>query len=214
MEVLIVLVFAVVAIAWQQVVAHEERAKARFRLLEVPETPIAAVKDGARVRIKGRVSAREALRTSPISERECVGYHLTVELHRGEDDWKKVVEQGDFPPFAVADGTGEAVLHAPFDLRLISLEASGGDLPMALVELLARNDVPREGLFGFDHHFRWFETVVMPGDEIIAVGRASLEIDPAGRSPSRRDPPFLCHLRGRDDAVIIAKVEEAWTGST
>lgn len=216
MEVLIVLVFAVVAIAWQQVVAHEERAKARFRLMEVPETPIAAVKDGARVRIKGRVSAREALRTSPISERECVGYHLTVELYQGDDDheWRKVVDQDDFAPFVIADGTGEAVLHGPFELKLASLEASGGDLPWAVREVLARADVPREGFFGFDNHFRWIETVVLPGDEIIAVGRVSLEIDPAGRSPSRRDPPFLCYLRGRDEAVILANVEQAWTGST
>ena len=216
MEVLIVLAVVVVAITWQQVLAHEERAKERFRLLDAPETAIAAVNDGARVRIKGRVLAREALRKSPISEHECVGFHLTIELYQGGDDneWRKVVDQDDFAPFAVVDETGEAVLHGPFELKLASLEASGGDLPWAVREALARADVPREGFFGFDNHFRWIETVVMPGDEIIAVGRASLEIDPAGRSPSRRDPPVLCHLRGRDDAVIIANLEQAWTGST
>jgi hypothetical protein len=68
-----------------------------------PETAIGAVKDGARVRIKGRVSAREALRVAPISERECVGFHLTIELYEGGDDheWRKVVDQDDFAPFAV-----------------------------------------------------------------------------------------------------------------
>jgi hypothetical protein len=48
----------------------------------------------------------------------------------------------------------------------------------------------------------------MPGDEIIAVGRATIEVDPAGRAPARREPPVMCHLRGGDDGVVIADAEE------
>ena len=58
------------------------------------------------------------------------------------------------------------------------------------------------------NHFRYVETILLPEDEIIAVGRATVEIDPAGRSQSNREPPFRCHLKGREEAVVIADAEE------
>jgi hypothetical protein len=62
-------------------------------------------------------------------------------------------------------------------------------------------------LLGIQHEFRYTETILFPGDEIVAIGRATIEIDPAGQSPSRRDPPVRCHLKGREEAVIIAEIE-------
>ncbi len=212
---LIVLGVVFAAMVWQQIVDHDRRKMQRRPLTEVPETAIAAVKDGARVRIKGRAVAREALRTSPISYQECVGYRLTIERFNGGDDdqWTKVVEQDELATFAISDGSGEAVLHAPFELRLPSTGAEGRDLPRAVVEALANADVARDDFFGMPNTFRYAETVVLPGDEIIAVGFARFEIDPVVRAPSHREPPVTCHLKGSDEAVILASVEQAWTGS-
>ncbi|HXU03743.1 MAG TPA: hypothetical protein VN903_22410 [Polyangia bacterium] len=212
METLLVLggLFVVALIA-QLVSGHEKTTMARLRLTEVPETAIAAIKDGTRVRIKGRLVAREALRTSPISYNECIGFRLTVDVHvgAGEDDdvekaWKTVVEEDDVPTFVVADETGEAVLHGPFELILAPFQDGGNDLPTAVREALVRANVSREGFFGWDKHFRWFETILVPGDEIVAIGHATMEIDPARRSPSHRDPPVSCHLRASEKPLILA----------
>lgn len=43
-----------------------------------------------------------------------------------------------------------------------------------------------------------------PGDRVSVVGRASLEIDPAGARPGMRSPPVIVSLRGStDDPVIV-----------
>jgi len=204
---LILLGVVVASIVWQQIVDHDRRKIDRRPLTEVSETAIAAIKkDGARVRIKGRAVAREPLRTSPISFQDCIGYRLTVERYDGDDDkaWTKVIDQDALATFVIADETGQAVLHAPFELRLPSTGAEGRDLPRAVVEALANADVARDDFFGMPNTFRYAETVLMAGAEIIAVGRASFEIDPAVRSPSRREPPLTCHLKGADEPVIIA----------
>jgi hypothetical protein len=47
-----------------------------------------------------------------------------------------------------------------------------------------------------------------PGDRISVLGRATLEIDPAGRG-SFRDPPKLNHMRGSDsEPVLIGDANE------
>jgi len=214
---LILLGVVVASIVWEQIVDHDRRKIDRRPLTEVSETAIAAIKkDGARVRIKGRAVAREPLRTSPISFQDCIGFRLTVEWYNGgdENEWTKVVEQDDLTTVVIADETGEAVLHAPFELRLPSTGGQGTDLPRAVVEALANADVARDDFFGMPKAFRYVETVLLPGDEIIAVGFASFEIDPAVRSASHREPPVRCHLKGSEEAVILANVEQAWTGST
>ena len=64
-----------------------------------------------------------------------------------------------------------------------------------------------EGSFGIACRFRYVETILVPGDEISATGRATLEIDAAGRSPSPRQPPLLCHFKGREDTLVIADAD-------
>jgi hypothetical protein len=73
--------------------------------------------------------------------------------------------------------------------------------------------VPASEVFVPGRRFRYVETILPEGEEIIAVGRATIEIDPAGRAPSHRDPPVMCHLRGEDDVVIIANPDESEAGA-
>ena len=49
---------------------------------------------------------------------------------------------------------------------------------------------------------RYREILLMPGDRVSVLGRAKMEIDPAGHS-SFRDPPMLSHITGSDDAPVI-----------
>jgi hypothetical protein len=194
--------------AYLELAQSHRRKVARRALTQVPEKQIAVVRDGEMVRLRGHAVARGPLRTSPLSQRACIGFSVTVERHEaGSAVWHRIVDKDEFATFLLADGTGEAVLHAPFEVRLDPYDVRAEDLPPAFFEFLEREGVAIRSPLGM-HAFRYVETVLLPGDEIIAVGRATVEIDPAGRAPSFRDPPTRCHLKGRDEAVVIAEAEE------
>jgi hypothetical protein len=189
-------IFAIVALS--RVWARRKQDAERRALLAVPETPIAGITDGARVRIRGRAVARDSLVTA---------YRLTFEYRNDPvDGWRNLVEDDAFNRFVVVDDTGEATVHAPFTIKLAPYrDAFVAGASAALASLLARKGVPAIELFGTTRQLRYVETIVMPGDEVMAVGRASIEIDPAGRAPSNRDPPVMCQLKGTtDEPVIIA----------
>ena len=62
-------------------------------------------------------------------------------------------------------------------------------------------------MFGVPDQLRYVETILQSGDTIIAVGRATIEVDPAGRAPAPREPPIICHLKGADEPVVITDAE-------
>jgi hypothetical protein len=183
------------------------RASLRRELMQVPATPIAAVKHGDRVRIQGQVLARGPLRTSPVSEQACVGFCLTVDAGH-QSPSQRVLEQEEFDSIVIADGTGEAVLHAPFRLELDPYDARSENVPQTVVDLVKQTGA-NITMFGVLDQLFCVEIVLRPGDEIIAVGRATVEIDPAGRAPSHREPPVTCHLDGTVEPVVIADADPA-----
>ena len=192
--------------------ASKAHRKAATRALEgVPETPIGAIKDGGKVRIKGRTASRAPLRTSPVSQRPCIGFRLTVDYCDGDFGlWQQVVEAEAFDTFLLADGTGEAVVHTPFEIRLRPHRENFVDSASpALASVLGKEGVPAHEVFVPGRRFRYVETILPEGEEIIAVGHATIEIDAAGRAPSHRDPPVMCHLRAEEDLVIITNPDEA-----
>ena len=194
--------------AYLRLARSRRRKAARRAVWGVREAAIAEVRDGQMVRITGRAVARGPLRLSPISRRACIGFSLIVDRHdTGSPSEERVVDRDEFDSFAIADATGLAILHGPFDVKLDPYDKRAADLPPAFFEVLEREGVPVRSLLGIQHEFRYVETVLFPGDEIVAIGRASIELDPAGRSASRRDPPALCHLKGREEAVIITELE-------
>jgi hypothetical protein len=187
--------------------AHRQRRPPRRALMRMPETPIAGVKDGDMVRITGRAVARAPLRTSPISQRRCIGFRLIVDRHDGQA-WQRVVDQEQLDSFLLTDDTGEAVLHGPFEIAIDPYDARSADPPPELFSVLEKEGVAVRGPFGTERHFHYVETVLLPGDEITAVGRATVEIDAAGRAPSHRHPPVMCHLKGLEEAVVIADADD------
>jgi hypothetical protein len=168
----------------------------------MPGRTIAVVKNGEKVRLEGRAVALGRLRTSPISQRPCIGFRLVIDSRHG-GGWHRVVDQEEFDSFILSDNTGEAVLHPPFRVEIDPLEAGSEIVPQAVFDILEREGA-NITMFGVQDVLRYAETVLVPGDEIIAVGRAWIEIDPAGHSPSVRDLPIRCHLRSSEELVVIA----------
>jgi hypothetical protein len=206
MELLITAVLLPVAYVAYRVWVVPYRRRASLRALrQMSETPIAGVKNGANVRIRGRAVARSASRSSPISRRACIGFRVIIESHRigSEDDWHHVIEREEFGPFVLRDDTGDAVLHGPFDIVLDPYDARTENHPPELFDFLER-----EGEVVRGRRFRYVETILMAGDEITAAGLATIEPDPAGYAPSPRHLPVMCHFRGLEDAVVIADADD------
>lgn len=177
----------------------------RRLIVRVPNTPIVAVKDGETVRITGRAHTREPLRTSPIGQRRCIGFRVTID---SEGTGTRVIDREEFDSFTLRDDTGEAFLHAPFDINLDPYDVGSGDLPPTVVALLEQEGVARTEMFGVPRQFRFSETVLLPGERITALGRATIEVDPTGHAPAYRGAPLVCHMRGIDAPVVIDDVDD------
>jgi hypothetical protein len=178
------------------------REAVRRELSRIDETPVARVNDGDRVRIKGRAQARGPLRTSPVSQRACICFRLTVEASHG-GDWHRVFEQDEFDSFLLTDDTGQAVLQAPFQLQLDPYDARSENVPQVVIDLVKQSGA-NITLFGSPDTLRYAETILQPGDEIVAVGRATVEVSAEGRAWARRGPPVICTLKGDGEPVVLA----------
>jgi hypothetical protein len=176
----------------------------------MPATPIGAVKNGDRVRIQGQVLARGPLRTSPVSELSCVGFRLTIDAGH-QSPSQRVLEQEEFDSIVIADGTGEAVLHAPFRVELDPYDARSENVPQVVFDL-AKQAGASITMFGMLDQVAYVEIVLKPGDTIMAIGRATVEVDPAGRAPTHREPPMICRLEGAHEPVVIADADMTRAG--
>ena len=82
------------------------------------------------------------------------------------------------------------------------------NVPQSVFEL-AKQTGANLTMFGMPDQLAYVEIVLQPGDEIMVVGRATVEyFHPAGRAPSHREPPVICHLKGADEPVVIADAED------
>ena len=111
------------------------------------------------------------------------------------------VERSGCARFAIADDTGTAFVEGPF---LVGLDLDGEwSVPVTDFSRLNRLDeyeTRRSGAWAYVYR----EGRLKPGDRVSVVGRASLEIDPAGARPGMRSPPVIVSLRGStDDPVIV-----------
>ena len=133
--------------AYVRLAKSRRRKAARRAVWGVREKAIAEVKDGQIVRITGRAVARAPLRTSPISRRACIGFSLVVDRHdTGNPAEQRVVDKEEFDSFVIADATGQAMLHGPFDVKLDPYDKRSEDLPPAFFEVLEREGVAGQEL--------------------------------------------------------------------
>jgi hypothetical protein len=203
--------FALALIALtSQVIGRRQEAKRRVRraLAAMTDTAIVNIKDGDRVRVTGVLAVHRDTATSPVGWRACLGYRLIVQVKgsgSADDERSGVLMREDCRPFAVADGSGRAIVEGPFLLG-IDDDAGWADLPPAASSYLQEARVSLTNLLSHRRKFQFKEMLLVPGDRVTIVGRASVEIDPAGASSGHRSLPMLCRIRGdKKNPVMIAK---------
>jgi len=116
--------------------------------------------------------------------------------------WVRVLTQQDLGSFSLTDETGEAAVDGPF-VDLETDESSWTTMPVWLFVTLKEQGVPFTEPFGDKEQFRYAETILSVGDRITAFGRATTEIDPAGRTVGLHELPTLPHVKGSETKPVI-----------
>jgi hypothetical protein len=176
------------------VIALKRRAR-WYTLKRAKAVPIASLPQGERAMITGVIAARGDLLTSVLGEQPCIGYSATVETALGDKPWQSVVNAADCGSFYVTDESGTAVVEGP--IVLARSPGAAWEVPPASAWPVTVGETVRSQ-----------EMLLRPGDRVSVLGRATMELDPAGRG-SYREPPMLPHMRGSDkDPVIVANADE------
>lgn len=170
-------------------------------LADRPRVAIAAAPDGQRVRVVGRVVPADRTLRSPLSDRPCVFWELSIDraatppraaAERRGSGWTTVQRAHRVVPFVLEDETGCASVRtehfAGWSIR--DARAHGGDDVVLdrprLVALLDGHGIPRDRL---DGNVRVREGVFEPGERIAVDARARwLDEGPAAagyRGPAR-----------------------------
>ena len=137
--------------------------------------------------------------------------------------WGPILKSAACGPFIVTDDSGTAVVEGRVAIAedldegaWMALPTSvfkqdpgdgnWGTLPASILKRMGFKPVGENGvgedLFGESQDFRCQEVLLKPGDRVSVLGRATMQVDPAGNA-SFRDPPMLNHITGSEDAPVI-----------
>ena len=172
-----------------------QRRAPRRALERVRTTAIASLQEGDLTKITGVIAPRAPMLRSAVEKQPCIGYSMAVETTE-DAGWRPVLNSGECVSFFVRDESGTAVVEgniviAPHPecwvadaacIRGVTTTRCCGPPSRAAVAI--------------------GRSCCKPGDRVSVLGRARMEIDPAGRS-SFRDPPMLNHITGSEDAPVI-----------
>lgn len=169
----------------------------RRALRAAPRAPIAEVREGAVVRIDGRVAEGETL-VAPLTGRRCV-YYVAVVERSVRNGWHQCVRETRGVPFAIDDGTGRAIVDpasARIDVDLDATSRSGGIDAAAIDEAFRmRNFLNRMAAA----RLRYREGVVEVGQPVAVLCQPVREADPdaaAHATGYRADPPTRLRVGG------------------
>ena len=156
-------------------------------------------REGAVVRVVGRVTAGGELLIAPVSGRPCVAYEFEVRP-KGEE---RIGGDCSSRPFGLDDeGTRAATSSACRVMALrrrIEERGTGDDVPAPLAAWLEENHSSDE--WRSMRKLTWWESRVEPGDTVAVVGVARRQIDPDGEA-GYRDAPTVLMLDDADDAPL------------
>lgn len=169
-----VTVFAsgLLALAAAALVYWALRYTRRARLIHLtPTTPVGSLEPGL-AEVKGAlVACGEPLR-SPVTNSECVYYHIRVEelsLNLGEEAWTTVVEDRQFAECGVSDGSGTvAVDLTEAELDVANMVSTDEASPW-YVRMIARERYDQPEV---RQRVRYSETVLQVGTPVYVLGEA------------------------------------------
>ena len=201
------LVLLLVLTAFGYVLFAPLRQIVQFR--RIPMLPIAALPKSGQVKAMGRAGG--SLIRSPILDTPCVLWQLEVQEYRGSGkngQWVTLLKQASSPPIEIDDGTGR-VWAVPSGAELVlddDLRAAHGlfgNMTPQIEAAVERLGVSLRGVLGFRRSLRVRERLIVPGEQIFALGLAE---EAAGqlRLCSTHDAPLI--LSDRSEQALLRRL--------
>jgi hypothetical protein len=193
----------------------------RKRIMDTPTSPIAQATGQGRVEVKGRVVAGElGVLQTPFSGRHGVWVRVTVQELRStgrSSYWATIVNETDFRPFYVEDGSGQRARVMPqgaemiLDSQNISNSGTFNDPPPHLQAFLAARGLSTTSFLGFNKRIRYDEQVLVVGDALYALGPSQREPGPPVSDGYRMVPGSQLVMfagQGEDFELILTNKNE------
>ncbi len=198
-----------------------KNVRRRKRILSTPTSPIAQATGQGRVEIKGNVAAgEEGLLQAPFSGRYCVWVCVTVLEHRSSGRssyWATIVNETDFRPFYVDDGSGQRARVMPqgaqviLDAQTIATSGTLNDPAPHLQQFLAARGLSTTSFLGFNKGIRYNEQALVAGDPLYALGPSQREAGPPVHDGYRMVPGSQLVMfagQGEDFEMILTSKSE------
>jgi hypothetical protein len=195
----------------------------RRRIIDTPTSTIAQAPGNGLVEIKGRIVAgTEGVLQAPFSGRYGVWVRVVVQEYRRSGRsgyWATVVDETDFRPFFVEDGSGQRARIVPtgasviLDQQNVGSSGTFNDPPPHLQSFLASRGLSAQSWLGFNKSMRYNEEVLGANDPLYAIGPSSREPGPPVQDAYGRVAPGsqLVMYAGQGDAlelILTNKTEE------
>lgn len=188
MPVLFILGTVVLVVGAIVALTNLKNVRRRKRILDTPTASIAQAPGNTLVEIKGRVVAgEEGVLQAPFSGRHGVWVRVVVQELRSSGKstyWATMVDETDFRPFYVEDGSGQRARVIPgganviLDQQTVGNSGTFNDPPPHLAQFLSARGVSATSWLGFNKRMRYDEQVLCPSDPLYALGPCAREAGP------------------------------------
>lgn len=180
----IFLVMAVLLLGAAAVVSSLD-TRLRRAIRRAPRFTTQTFVDGTIGKIAGRVKCPGEPLHAPLSGRPCVYYEVVVEAHRAGGRtgvWRELIRESKARDFVIEDEAGVAwVVMRGAEVAVVKeAHHRAGTLEDPTPELeafLVKHGTPSKG-FIHDRKYRYLESVVEPGEEVMICGFGAREPDP------------------------------------
>lgn len=194
----------------------------RKRILGTPTSPIAQAPGNGPVELKGRVvPSEQGVLAAPFSGRQGVWVRCIVQewrQHGRSGSWHTILNEIDSRSFFIDDGSGQMARVLPqgseviLDTQTIGKSGTFNDAQPHFEGFLASRGLKSTNFLGFNKSMQYQEEILMPSDNIYALGPSRREAGPPVNDGYRMVPSSqLIMFAGPGEAnelILTSKTEE------
>lgn len=171
---IIIAIIIITIIVLQALFNKDARIKRKIR--KAPQKLISNFQNNDRAKIIGKIHEIDRPLISPLSKRECIGYHVIVEREKQSGDhatWETIIDKKIINDFIISDKGKNAIVRTKHVKSVIVKDQkfeSGflNDATPQLESFLNKYGKKSEGFLGFNKTLRYKEGI-LEKDELVAV---------------------------------------------
>jgi hypothetical protein len=186
---------------------------------------IGKIRDGATVKICGRLAYAQVPLVAPLSGRRCAAWEVvvarkvTTETLRGGGGtrWEELISEQRSQDFTLDDGTGLALVKARSPMMALYRDAcfrsgAGEAATSRLEAFLARHGRSSTSALGARYELVYHEGVLEEGEQVAVLGTARLEADPDSATMGYREPAVRVVVDEPDEDPLMLSDARAAVG--